>query len=70
MYDSICTSITIFIISYYDIHYFIITIIIFRNLQGVSGQLAPEENCPPVRVGVSVKWGSPDNFPRGKFLSG
>ena len=22
----------------------------------VSGQLAPEENCPPVRVGVSVKF--------------
>ena len=46
-----------------------------RNL--VSGQLPPDENCPPIRVGVWVKvrasfrvWGQPDYCPRGKLPSG
>ena len=39
----------------------------------VSGQLSPEENCPPVRIRVWVKvkvsfrvGGEPDNCPREK----
>ena len=43
----------------------------------VSGQLPPEENCPPVRVGVSVKvrvsfrvGGQPENCPREKLPPG
>ena len=42
--------------------------------KGQSGQLPPEENCPPVRVGVSVKvrvsfrvGGKPGNSP-GEIL--
>ena len=46
--------------------------------QLVSGQLPPEENCLPVRVGVLVKarvifrvgGGQRDNCPRGKLPPG
>ena len=43
----------------------------------VSEQLPPEENCPPVKVGVWVKvrvsfrvGGQPDNCPQGKLAPG
>ena len=45
--------------------------------QLISGQLPPEENCPPVRVGVLVKarvifrvGGQRDKCPRGKLPPG
>ena len=51
--------------------YFIVTYTIIS----ASGQLLPEEKCPPVRVGVWVKvrisfrvGGQPDNYPRWKLL--
>ena len=43
----------------------------------VFGQLPPEKNCPPIRVGVWVKvrvtfrvWEQPGNCPRGKLSPG
>ena len=43
--------------------------LIKREEKTVSGQLPPEENCPPVRIGVRVSFmvgGQPDYCPRGK----
>ena len=47
------------------------------SVHTVSGQLPPEENCPPVSIGVWVKirvsfrvGRQPDNCPAGKLPSG